>query len=112
MRNVKLAMLALLAVGTATIRASVPQPRTTIPGASWAGSSGTPATACMRPKPNVWRLHPGDGTSIAASTRASRTGSSSPSSSHSPSGAGVTTGAITTSKFHASGLTPFRLRLF
>src|SRR5216684_319842 len=50
-------------------------------GASWVGSSAIPATAPIRPEPNAWRRHPGDGTCIAMSTGASCSSGSRPSSS-------------------------------
>ena len=71
MRDAMLAILALLATGTAATAGSVPRYSYDYPGASWAGSSGLPATARIGPWPNARRRHPGDGTCIAVKTRTS-----------------------------------------
>ena len=67
MRNAMLAILALVAGGTAVIAGSAPAAAYDYPWCVRAGSSALPATARIRPMANARRRLPGAGTSIATS---------------------------------------------
>jgi hypothetical protein len=82
-----LVILALLAAGTAANAGSPSPVSYDYPWCVMGGELGYSGGCSIRPEPNAWRRHPGDGTCIAMSTGASFSSGSRPWSSRCASGA-------------------------